>query len=338
MDVPRKTGILQRCGVGMIVGAIIAACVLFTLVLTALVLLTPNPISRVVLNPGYYDHLHQGRSLDNAGDVRGASAHYAEMVRLRPDWPGGYYYYGNACYRLGRYREALSSYTQALERHPNAKLRLTLIQYRAITARDCGAYDQAADDYATLMRLDSVDRGWTTNRLECLLGGKHYREVIAEADRMLAQPGAQYAFAYWLRGTAQGQLGNSRAAVADLRAATRLDRRNPIAWGDRGWWEYRAGLLRESMESSRTAIRTGGSDTTPRLNLALCEAVVGQNRQSLADYEAAARSASPERRHAALVVLRQAMVQHPSAAPVLNQAAHLLDDGPSQHALAPAAR
>lgn len=283
---PKPKPQASRLNVLLQVGMILACTITAGVLLMAAVWLTPNPVSRVMKLPLYMQHEARGDRYNRMHDDRNAEREYAEMIRLRPDLTGGYLRHGNAALRLREYQIAINDYTAGLRQHG---MRLT--------------------------------RGHLLNNLVLAhLRAGQYPQAIARATEMLREHLGSPSKAYRMRGDAAGKAADYRNAAADLTHATELAPNEALNWVNRGWWEYKSGLLPQSIRSTRKALTLKPEDPIPGFNLGLCYAVTGQEGYARLAYQGALKRSTEKNRTAAIKELEEALARYPASAGLIHKA------------------
>lgn len=278
----RKPGV----NVPLLTGGIILGTVIVAVLLVLVVWLTPNPLSDALKAPLYWRHETAGKRRVQERDYRSAEREYAAMIRLRPDLPYGYFLHGTVALRQRRYQDAITDFSGGLRQRPTPEERGSLKLYLAM------AYE----------------------------GANRYREAIALTDELLRDHEGDPARVYRIRGDVEGRGGDYRHAASDLARATELDPSAAGDWGNRGWWEYEAGMLPQSVQSSRKSLSLRPSRVNVRFNLGLAYLVLGREADARAAYMAALKTASEGERAAAMKDLREAISRYPASTPLLRQA------------------
>jgi tetratricopeptide (TPR) repeat protein len=252
----------------------------------AVVWLTPNPVSRVMKLPLYMQHEARGDRYSQTRDDRNAEREYSEMIRLRPDLPGGYLRHGNAAIRLGEYQNAIRDYTVGLRQHSTRLTRGHLLSNLVLAHLRAGQYPQA----------------------------------IARATEMLREHLGNPSKAYRMCGDAAGKASDYQNAAADLTRATELDPKEALNWVNRGWWEYKSDLLPQSIRSTCKALALKPDDPNASFNLGLCYAVTGQETDARRAFQGALKRSSEKSRTAAMKELEEALARYPASAELIHKA------------------
>jgi superkiller protein 3 len=225
--------------------------------------------------------------------------------------------FGNGCFAIGRYAEALVVY-QALaglqpsdfsvhfnlgvtclrRRQPDDACRAltTALEiddshasayYQRGNARDdMGDADGALDDYAAAIRLDPEYLQAYYNRGIVLTNLGRYREAVGAFDEALAL-NPDISNAYLNRGVAWEELGDADAAVADFDRALQRNPDNADARFNKARTCYRLGRYREAIVDYSAAIELRPEDVEAINNRGLAYDAVGQYQDAVADYDTA---------------------------------------------------
>ena len=225
--------------------------------------------------------------------------------------------FGNGCFAIGRYPEALAVY-QALagtcpddfavhfnlgvtslrrRRAEDADRSLTMAlaldaayapaYYQRGNARDdLGDPAGALDDYATAIGLDPEYLQAHYNRGIVLNNVGRYQDAIAAFDDALAlRP--DISNAYLNRGVAWDELGDAEKAVADYDRALRSNPDNADARFNRARTCFRLGRHQDAVTDYTAAIGLRPDDVEALNNRGLAYDALGQYERAVADYDAA---------------------------------------------------
>lgn len=225
--------------------------------------------------------------------------------------------FGNGCFAIGRYAEAMAVYqslsdalpgdfavhfnlgvTCLRRRQPEAAIRALTVAleldafspsayYQRGNARDdMGDGPGALEDYATAIGLQPdflqahYNRGVVLNHLG------RYREAVAAFDDVLAlRP--DISNAYLNRGVARDELGDTPGAIADYEYALQHNPDNADARFNRARVRYRLGEYREAVADYTAAISLRPDDVEAINNRGLAYDALGQYEEAIADYDEA---------------------------------------------------
>jgi eukaryotic-like serine/threonine-protein kinase len=127
-----------------------------------------------------WEHYALGRSLLQSGNLQGAAEEGEQAVRLQPQglWPN--FYRGLCAYRLGRYDDAVTSFSVCIGAAPAAG---GCFHNRALALEALGRTEQALDDYDQALRLDPTLAGAALNRGLLHYRARRYDAVLADLRR-----------------------------------------------------------------------------------------------------------------------------------------------------------
>ena len=131
-----------------------------------------------------------------------------------------YYNRGNAYRALKKYRQAIANYDHSIRLNP-----LFVYAYinRGVTYRHLRQYQKAIANYKQAVRLDPKIALTYLNRANAYVGLNKYRKAIDDYDQAI-RLNPRYAKAYYYRGLIyQDFYNNRRQAIADYRAAYKLE-------------------------------------------------------------------------------------------------------------------
>ena len=227
--------------------------------------------------------------------------------------------FGNGCFAIGRYSEALAVYQSlagALPRDFAVRFNLGVTHLRrrqpkaavcALTAAleldpfsapayyqrgnardDLGDAAGALEDYATAIGLQPdflqahYNRGIVLNNL-----GRYGEAVAAFDDVVALRP--DISNAYLNRGVARDELGDTAGAIADYDKALQHNADNADARFNRARVYYRLGQYREAVADYTAAIALRPDDVEAINNRGLAYDALGQYEEAIADYDDALR-------------------------------------------------
>ena len=142
-----------------------------------------------------------------------------------------YYNRGNDHRDKGKYDEAISDYTKALEIDP------TLAEAygnRGTTYGRKGQYDKAISDFTKALEINPKDALAYYNRGLAYYNKGQYGEAISDGTEAL-KINPRYAAAYYNRGLAYGRKGQYDDAISDFTKALEIDPRDALAYYNRGF-------------------------------------------------------------------------------------------------------
>ncbi|MBV9387695.1 MAG: serine protease [Chroococcidiopsidaceae cyanobacterium CP_BM_ER_R8_30] len=185
-------------------------------------------------------YYQQGNSLSIEGKDREAIRSYTEAIQLNPKDPFAYYNRGETRYKLGDKQGAIQDYQQAIRL--GAKFAL-VYNNLGMAHYQLGDKQGAIKDYLQAIRLSRKfalaynNLGMARYQLGDTLGAiRDYNQAIRFLPR--------YATAYYNRGAARYQIGDKQGAISDYNQAIRLSHDYNLAY-------YHRGAIRTAMESFR---------------------------------------------------------------------------------------
>ena len=256
------------------------------------------------------------------GDAADAMAELLDaLAAAAPSLPAGQHpqslLFGNGCFAIGRYAEAMAVYqtlagirpdlfavhfnlgvTALRRRMPDAAQR-ALSRALAIDANSAPAYyqrgnarddagdpDGALSDYAAAIRIQPDYLQAHYNCGIVLTNLARYREAVAAFDAVLAL-NPDLSNAYLNRGVAREELGDDPAAMADFDAALRCNPDNADARFNKARACYRQGRHRQAIADYTAAIKLRPDDVEALNNRGLAYDATGRYQDAVADYDAA---------------------------------------------------
>jgi tetratricopeptide (TPR) repeat protein len=178
----------------------------------------------VAKNPdGWMPQLNLGHALENAGDLRGAIAHYRRSLALRPGYARANMNLGSALARLGELDAAERHLRAALEvAWPSATAHFDLGNVLKKQRREA----EAEAEYRLALQFDPGHAGAHTNLGALLLARGEAREAL-EHYRAVAQRQPHSAAVQANLASAALALGDRAQAARALAASLRLDPNQP---------------------------------------------------------------------------------------------------------------
>jgi tetratricopeptide (TPR) repeat protein len=170
------------------------------------------------------DWVEEGKAYNEVGRNREAIAAYNQAIALDPNYAAAYNNRGNAYYDLGLYEQALTDYTRALLLDP----RDAIVYYnRGNAYYDLGLYKQALTDYTRALLFNPRDAFAYNGRGNAYFDLKQYEQALVDYTQAI-QLNLKYANAYGGRGLAFYYLNDYHRAVRDFDRALQLD--SSITW------------------------------------------------------------------------------------------------------------
>jgi tetratricopeptide (TPR) repeat protein len=196
-------------------------------------------------------------------DFTQAVAAFRGCILKRPDDGHAHYCLANALRRLGRDREALASYTRAIDLYP---AHVSAWNNRGYLYLNLGELKKAAADFSRAIDLDpnhapawagrglvsanrdpeqaladlsraiALNANYTSawyNRGNVHLRANRLARALADFSRAIAL-NENYAEAWCNRGSTRNRMGKPDMALTDLSRAIKLDAKLAVAWTERG--------------------------------------------------------------------------------------------------------
>ncbi|MBM4299996.1 MAG: serine protease [Deltaproteobacteria bacterium] len=185
----------------------------------------------------------RGRALEKAQDWPGMLAHFRRWTKAEPGNELAWFSLALAYSEMGRYREAIEAYREALRLKPDF----------------ADAWNNLGVSYEKMGR---------------------YREAF-EAFREALRLKPDYASAWNNLGNAYGNLGRHREAFEAFREALRLKPDDASAWNNLGNAYGNLGRYREAIEAYREALRLKPDYASAWCNLAIAYALSGNRSAAL---------------------------------------------------------
>jgi protein O-mannosyl-transferase len=182
------------------------------------------------------------------GQREAAMGHFAEAVRLKPDYAEAHYNWGLALALAGRLPEAVSHYEAALRLRPDSAVMQEKLGNALV---NLGRPEEAAARYRKALELNPAS---------------------AEAEANL--------------GVALVQLGRIPEAISHAEAALRIDPGYVAGHVNLGNALARVGRTAEAIEQYQAAQRMGAADPNLDFNLATALLQAGRKAEAISQYEA----------------------------------------------------
>jgi tetratricopeptide (TPR) repeat protein len=196
-------------------------------------------------------HNNLANVLAARGEREAAVAHFAEALRLKPDYAEAHYNWGMALALAGRLPEAVSHYEAALRLRPDSAVMQEKLGNALV---NLGRPEKAAVHFRKALELDPAS---------------------AEAEANL--------------GVALAQLGRIPEAISHAEAALRIDPGYVAGHINLGNALARVGRTNEAIGQFQAAQRMGAADPNLDFNLATALLQAGRKAEAIEQYEAALR-------------------------------------------------
>jgi|SRR5579871_1134883 len=260
----------------------------------------------VELNPqraSFHDGL--GGTLMELGKYAEARTEFERAQELEPSEITYRIEIGDTYMQEKDYLAAYSAYLKALGYAPdNPRVHLLL----ADADEQLSRHADALEEYETALRLDHNNLGAMLGRATALTGLKRYAEAEKIMRDLVAKSPKE---ASVHSGLAQvlDSAGKHTEAIAEYNAALAITADDPILWGNLGWAQYNAGLMDDSVKSSRKALELDSKLTYVRLNLGLVYAVRDRWNEAQKEYAQAVAGAAASDIHSGINDVRDAMAK-----------------------------
>ncbi len=194
-----------------------------------------------------------------------AARHYAECIRLLPDWSWAYNNLGIAYRKLGRYDEAIAAYQKAIELDPKDA---TAYNNLGIAYRKLGRHDEAIAAYQKAIELDPKYATAYNNLGIAYRKLGRYNEAIAAYQRAI-ELDPKYATAYNNLGIAYDDLGRHDEAIAAYRKAIKRDPKDAAPYNGLGYLFLKQGKLEQAKAHLEQAVALDDNAYTSIINLGI---------------------------------------------------------------------
>jgi tetratricopeptide (TPR) repeat protein len=145
-------------------------------------------------------------------------------------------------------------------------------------------------------------------------------QAIGAANRVIKNGGASVAKGYYIRGSAEGQMGEIGLAVQDLTTATQKGPNDDMAWFTRAWYEYELGSVDQAVSHGEKALDLAPKSSMAWLNQGLYYAVKNDVSNAKRCYESGQRLANRGILAEAMRDIDRAKERYPKSQKTLNQA------------------
>ncbi len=174
-------------------------------------------------------HLWRGLALENLGRYVDAVESYTLALEIA-ELSLGYKYRGDAYSSLQQYPEAIADYSRIIEINPEDPLPYN---NRGNTYSKLENYEQAIEDYNRAIQLNPKDGDFYNNRGNAYSNLANYEEAIENYNRAI-QLNPEDGDFYNNRGNAYGNLENYEQAIENYNRAIQLDSEYVLAYKNRG--------------------------------------------------------------------------------------------------------
>ncbi len=240
----------------------------------------------LAVDPGnYYAHTGVAIAAADAGRAEEASRHFAEAIRIAPDYAEAYHGWGLLLAHQGRLDEAITRYDAAVRLKPDFVAAQNNLGAALASA---GRFADAASHYREALRLVPDDPTVRANLGQALARQGRLDEAVAELDRALRLD-PRMAAAHDALGLALFQLGRADEAIAHYREALRLD---PTSVGPRNNLALALSARDETNEAIaeyREALRIDPKNAEVHNNLGFALAAQGRAEEAIPHFREAIR-------------------------------------------------
>ena len=235
-----------------------------------------------------------------------AENYYTEEIRKAQGHEFSENYFQRATFRvaLGKYKEALADYDQAIELNPDDA---AAYNNRGIAKSELCQHEAAAADYNEVIRLNPDDAAAYYNRGNAKQKLGRDEAAVGDFDEAI-RLNPDYAEAYGNRGTAKATLGRHEAAAADYNEVIRLNPDYAIAYNNRGNVKQELAQHEVAVGDFDEAIRLNPDYAGAYYNRGNAKAELGQREEARQDFTTA-RDLAREASNDSLVVLAEQGLQ-----------------------------
>ncbi len=196
------------------------------------------------------------------GEREAALGHFAEAVRLKPDYAEAHYNWGLALALAGRLPEAVSHYEAALRLRPDSAVMQEKLGNALV---NLGRPEEAIVRYRKALELDPRSAEAEANLGVALMQLGRIPEAIGHAEAALRiDPG--YVAGHINLGNALARVGRTDAAISQFQAAQRMGAADPNLDFNLATALLQAGRKAEAIEQYEAALQLRpGDDETRKL-------------------------------------------------------------------------
>ena len=212
---------------------------------------------------------------------------------------------GNAYMREKDYHSAYDAYLKALGYAPDSPLVHALL---GDVEEQLNRHADALSEYDATLRLDPKNQSAILGRATALAGLKRFDEAEKIMRDLVARSPKEAATH---SGLAQvlDSAGKHTEAIAEYNAALAITADDPYLWGNLGWAQFNAGMLDDSVKSSRKALTLEPKLPYVRLNLGLAFAVRDRWNEAQKEYEQAVAISAAADLHGGINDVRDALAK-----------------------------
>ncbi|WP_373520373.1 tetratricopeptide repeat protein [Aquiflexum sp.] len=165
---------------------------------------------------------------------------------------------GDVLFSQGKYEEAIKAYDSFLAAKPKD---IKALYNRGRSYEELGNYSQAEKDFLAALNQDTKNIQVMLSLSNIYQKQKNHNSALLYADYAVEVPGAP-AMAYFMKGRALHQIGNTLEAMREYSAAIKMDK-------DFGQAYYYRGMLKIATEKKKSGCEDLG--LAIRLNVSIAE-------------------------------------------------------------------
>lgn len=173
----------------------------------------------------------KGNVYRRSGKYEDAITAYTKAIELQPEYSAAYNNRGLSYKNLGKYAEAIEDYTTAIRINPNYAI---AYNNRGLVNKTIGKYDEAIADYEKAIELNPNYSTAYNNLGAAYNSLEQYGIAIAYLNRAL-ELNPEYAIAYNNRGYGYKGLEEYEKAIADYTKAIEFNPKYSTAYSNRGF-------------------------------------------------------------------------------------------------------
>ena len=176
-------------------------------------------------------YFEQGNLCCDLGRYKEAIVSYDQALQIKPDYYLAWENRGFALQELGRYEEAIASYDQALQIKPDYYSGIWV--NRGFSLENLGRYEEAIASYDQALQIKPdyyqacFNQGYALQKL-----GKHEKAIVSFDQVLQIKP--DYYQAWINRGNSLNDLGRKEEAIDSYDRALQVQPDNYLAWENRG--------------------------------------------------------------------------------------------------------
>jgi tetratricopeptide (TPR) repeat protein len=200
----------------------------------------------------------------------------SDLVTFQPT-SEDYFRLGNACFFEGRYEDAITNYTNAIELDSNNPI---VLNNRGVSLNKLGRDEEAFTDYDKAIELKPDYAIALNNRGVSLSRLGRYEEALTDYDKIL-ELNSSCLEAEWNRGLLLDKLGRHKEAISIYEKALELEPDNYILLNNHGVSLHNLGRFEEALTSYDKAINVRPEDGAAWFNKACVYALQSNLYQTI---------------------------------------------------------